>query len=113
MQSGLSLLVLQVITAQASHTRHLSEAAQLRQELRQLSTRLQIAESDQQHLEAACKQVTATAEAEWAVKVASHCLDRAFACKHLRCFRVFAGPKRLSALGTKFAAGPESSMVSF
>ena len=59
----------QVSTAQASHTRHLSEAAQLRQELRQLSGRLELAESDQQHLEATCKQTTATAEAEWAVKV--------------------------------------------
>lgn len=78
-QSGLSLLALQVTTAQASHTRHLSEAAQLRHELRQLSTRLQMAESDQQHLEATCKQVTATAEAEWAVKVTSHCFDKAFA----------------------------------
>ena len=62
------------MTAQVSHTRHLSEAAQLRQELRQLSTRLQMAESDQQHLEATCKQVTATAEAEWAVKVESACI---------------------------------------
>ena len=66
---------LQVSTAQASHTRHLGEAAQLRQELRQLSSRLALAEADQQHLEATCKQVTATAEAEWAVKVSffSYC----------------------------------------
>lgn len=64
------ITVLQVSTAQASHTRHLSEAAQLRQELRQLSSRLELAESDQQHLEATCKQATATAEAGWAVKVA-------------------------------------------
>ena len=62
-------LCVKVLTAQTSHTRHLSEAAQLRQELRQLSGRLQLAESDQQHLEAACKQTTATAEAEWATKV--------------------------------------------
>ena len=64
-----SCLCVKVLTAQTSHTRHLSEAAQLRQELRQLSGRLQLAESDQQHLEAACKQTTATAEAEWATKV--------------------------------------------
>ena len=53
---------------QASHTRQLSEAAQLRQELLQLSTRLELAESDQQHLEATCKQTAALAEADWARK---------------------------------------------
>ena len=63
------MLHVKVATAQASHTRHLSEAAQLRQELRQLSGRLELAESDQHHLEASCKQATATAEAEWAAKV--------------------------------------------
>ncbi|DBA66413.1 TPA: hypothetical protein ACH3X2_002392 [Trebouxia sp. C0005] len=69
-QSSVNQLQNQVLTAQSSHTRHLSEAAQLRQELRQLSSRLQLAESDQHHLEATCKQTTATAEAEWATKVA-------------------------------------------
>lgn len=67
--SQFTMLVLQVSTAQASHTRHLGEAAQLRQELRQLSSRLELAESDQQHLKVTCKQATATAEAEWATKV--------------------------------------------
>ena len=110
-QPGLSVLILQVMTAQASHTRHLSEAAQLRQELRQLSTRLQIAESDQQHLEATCKQVTATAEAEWAVKVESHCTEKAFAFKQLGCLRFVAGPKRWCALNICVAVGPVSSMV--
>ena len=60
---------MKVLTAQTSHTRHLSEAAQLRQELGQLSSRLQLAESEQHHLEATCKQTAATAEAEWATKV--------------------------------------------
>lgn len=75
------MLVLQMTTAQASHTRHLSEAAQLRQELRQISSRLELAESDQQHLEATCKQITAAAEAEWAVKVLFHCIDIASKCR--------------------------------
>ncbi len=66
------IVCMKVLTAQSSHTRHLSEAAQLRQELRQLSSRLQLAESDQHHLEATCKQTTATAEAEWATKVRQH-----------------------------------------
>ena len=69
----LTWVVLQVTTAQASHLRHLGEAAQLRQELRQLSTRLELAESDQQHLQVTCKQATATAEAEWATKVSAAC----------------------------------------
>ena len=59
----------QVLTAQTSHTRHLSEAAELRQALRRLSSRLELAESDQLHLKATCKQTSATAEAEWAAKV--------------------------------------------
>ena len=71
-RSHRTIVCVKVLTAQTSHTRHLSEAAQLRQVLRQLSSRLQVAESDQHHLEATCKQTTATAEAEWATKVLRH-----------------------------------------
>ena len=69
----------QLETNQASHTRHLIEAAQLRQELRQLSSRLELAESDQQHLEATCKQAVAAAEADWAKKVAFRTIQTATA----------------------------------
>ena len=72
----------QLEASQSSHTRQLSEAAQLRQELRQLSSRLELAESDQHHLEATCKQAVAAAEADWARKVCLAAVHKAERVTH-------------------------------